>query len=73
MATIGWIDALRRYNLGGTSWCVPRKGTPAYDTVMRIRAGEKMKTPKELIADLEVKTGGKPKKDKVVMKIDLTK
>jgi hypothetical protein len=72
MATIGWIDALRRYNLGGTSWCVPRKGTGAYEQVMRIRKGEQPKTPKELIADLEAKTA-KPKKDKVVMKIDLTK
>lgn len=39
MTTIGWIDALRRYNLGGSSWCIPRRGTPEYDKVMMIRKG----------------------------------
>jgi hypothetical protein len=40
MPEIGWIDALRRWNLGGTSWCVPKKGTVGYNTVMKIRRGE---------------------------------
>lgn len=40
MPEIGWIDGLRRWNAGGTSWCIPRKGTPGYNTVMRIRRGE---------------------------------
>ena len=39
MPQIGWIDALRRYNLGGSSWCIPRRGTPEYDKVMMIRQG----------------------------------
>jgi len=71
MATIGWIDALRRYNLGGTAWCIPRKGTAGYEAVMRIRKGEQMKTPKELIADLEAKTS-KPKVEKRSMTISLS-
>jgi hypothetical protein len=39
MPAIGWIDALRRYNLGGTSWCIPRRGTAEYEKVMMIRKG----------------------------------
>lgn len=71
MSQISWIDALRRYNLGGTGWCIPRKGTPAYEQIMKIRRGEEMKTPKELIADLEKKTGAKPKVEKKSMTISL--
>ena len=71
MSQIGWIEALRRYNLGGTAWCIPKKNTPAYDMVMKIRKGEEAKTPKELIAELEKKTGGKPKAEKKSMSISL--
>lgn len=39
MPEVGWIEALRRYNLGGTSWCIPRKGTEEYEKVMKIRKG----------------------------------
>jgi hypothetical protein len=63
MPTIGWIDALRTYNAGMPSWCVPRKGTPGYERVMRIRQGEQTKGFKEVLEDLERKTAGKPKKD----------
>lgn len=73
MPTIGWIDALRQYNAGMPSWCVPRKGTPGYESVMRIRRGEEQpKSFKEVLADLERKTSGKPKGEKKSMKIDLT-
>ena len=71
MPVVGWIDALRQYNAGMPSWCVPRKGTPGYDMVMRIRQGEKPKTFKELTAELERKTGGKPKEEKTSMRINL--
>lgn len=71
MPEIGWIDALRRWNLGGTSWCIPRKGTLGYETVMKIRKGDEVKTPQQLIAELERKTGGKPKADKRTMSISL--
>lgn len=71
MPTIGWIDALRTYNAGMPSWCVPRKGTPGYERVMRIRQGEQTKGFKEVLEDLERKTGGKPKKEKTSMAIDL--
>lgn len=72
MSTIGWIDALRTYNAGMPSWCIPRKGTPGYERVMRIRQGEKPKSFKELTDELERKTGGKPKKEKKSVKIDLS-
>lgn len=72
MPTIGWIDALRQYNAGMPSWCIPRKGTPGYERVMRIRQGEKPKGFKEVLEDLERKTSGKPKGEKKSMKIDLT-
>jgi len=52
MPTIGWIDALRQYNAGMPSWCVPRKGTPGYDMVMRIRQGEKPKKEVEDIVEI---------------------
>lgn len=71
MPEISWIEALKRYNLGGTAWCIPKKGTPAYDVIMKIRKGEDVKTPKELIAELERKTGGKPKAEKKSMTISL--
>jgi hypothetical protein len=73
MPTIGWIDALRTYNAGMPSWCVPRKGTPGYERVMRIRQGEQTKGFKEVLEDLERKTAGKPKKEKKSMAIDLAK
>jgi hypothetical protein len=72
MPTIGWIDALRTYNAGMPSWCVPRKGTPGYERVMRIRQGEQTKGFKEVLEDLERKTSGKPKKEKTSMAIDLS-
>jgi hypothetical protein len=71
MPEVGWIDALKRYNLGGTAWCIPRKGTPAYEQIMKIRKGEEVKTPKQLIDELEKKTGGKPKTPKKSMTISL--
>lgn len=73
-----WITALRVFNAGKPEWCVPRKGTRGHETVQRIRQGEKMKTPKELLAELEKKTRGtsplagrKPKTPKTSMRIDL--
>jgi hypothetical protein len=71
MPEIGWIDALRRWNMGGTSWCVPKKGTVGYNTVMKIRRGDEAKTIKQLKEDLERKTGGKKKEEKKSMAISL--
>lgn len=39
-----YFEALKAYNLGMSSWCVPRKGTPEYERVMGIR---KRTTPEE--------------------------
>ena len=52
------------------SWCVPRKGTDAYERVMKIRQGETPKTFKEIAEELERKTGGKPKK--VLRKLEIS-
>ena len=48
MPTIGWIDALRTYNAGMPSWCVPRKGTPGHDMVMKIRRGEQVESKEDV-------------------------
>ena len=56
-----YFEAVKRWNLGGTSWCLPRKGTPGYETVMAIRRGEPAKTREEAVADV-VKGKPKPKK-----------
>jgi hypothetical protein len=72
MPEIGWIDALRRWNMGGTSWCVPKKGTVGYNTVMKIRRGEPA-TVAEHVKEIErkkVKTSmaislDSPKEEKV--------
>ena len=61
---VGWIDALRRYNAGMPSWCIPRKGTPGYESIMKIRKGEPIETPKQIMDRLERKTAGKSKKEK---------
>ena len=66
-----WIEAMRVYNAGMPSWCIPRKGTTAYETVMKIRRGEKRETPQEIIDKLERKTVGKGKKEKKSMTISL--
>ena len=66
-----FIEALRLYNVGMPSWCIPRKNTVGYDAIMRIRKGEEVKTPKQIIDELERKTKGRPKKEKKSAKIDL--
>jgi len=62
MSQVSWIDALRQYNAGMPSWCIPRKGTPGYEMIGRMRRGEPTETPKELMDKLERKTAGRPKK-----------
>ena len=70
MPQIGWIDALRQWNAGSPSWCIPRKGTPAYDSIMRIRKGEPEKSVRERIEELEAKSP-KQKKERKTIKIRL--
>jgi hypothetical protein len=36
---MNYFDALRKYNAGKQAWCSPRKGTPEYDAVMKIKNG----------------------------------
>ena len=52
-----WIDALREWNTGSGKWCIPKKGTEAYDAV-RALMGEKepkAKAPKAEKAPKEAK------------------
>ena len=72
MKEIGWIDALRIWNAGNTSWCIPRRNTPSFEQVMKIRKGEKeAKSIKEIREELERKTAPSPKKEKRSMTISL--
>ena len=68
---IPYFDALRRYNAGMPSWCIPRKDTPGYDMVMKIRRGEETKTPKQIMDFFERKTTGRGKKDKKSLTITI--
>lgn len=52
-----WIDALKEWNTGSGKWCIPKKGTEAYDAV-RALMGEKepkAKAPKAEKAPKEAK------------------
>lgn len=62
---------MRVYNAGMPSWCIPRRGTAPYETVMKLRRGEPTETPKEIIDKIERKTIGKGKKEKKSMSISL--
>ena len=72
MSELGWLVALRIWNKDAPSWCVPRKNTEGYKAVQRIRKGEKIKTAKEIIAELE-KKAEKPKVVKKTIRISLDK
>ncbi len=47
-----WIKALKKYNQGKSSWCIPKKGTTEYKKVMQT-----VKLPKAM------KRAGKDKPD----------
>lgn len=66
-----YFDALKRWNAGSPSWCIPRKGTPGYESIMRIRKGEPTETPKQIMDRLERKTVGKSKKEKKSLTITI--
>jgi hypothetical protein len=57
-----YLAALKVFNAGSPSWCIPRKGTPGANRIERIRKGEKVESPKEIMDRLERKTQGKSKK-----------
>ena len=71
MPEMSYMNALKLWNLGMPSWCVPRKGTVGHESIMRIRKGEPTKTPKEIVDELERKTTGKGKKARRSAKISL--
>lgn len=72
MSSVNWITALRIFNEGHSSWCIPRKGTKDYERVAQIRKGDKMPTKREILESLEKKTRGTPaKKERKSVTIDL--
>lgn len=42
-----WVDALKEWNKSSPTWCIPRKGTKAYDEVKAIMAGNKIEASAE--------------------------
>lgn len=56
-----YLVALKVFNAGSPSWCIPRKGTEGAKRIERIRKGEKVETPKEIMDRLERKTQGRSK------------
>jgi hypothetical protein len=65
-----YLVALKVFNAGSPSWCVPRKGTEGAKRIERIRKGEKEETPKEIMDRLERKTKGRSK-PKTIQRISL--
>jgi hypothetical protein len=56
-----YITALKIFNQGSPSWCIPRKNTEGSKRIDRIRKGEKTETPKDIMDRLERKTEGRSK------------
>jgi hypothetical protein len=53
MPTIGWIDALRLYNVGMNSWTIPKKGSGQFDAIEKVRRGEhNVKVPEDTVEKL---------------------
>lgn len=43
----GWIIALKKWNTGKQTWCLPKKGTDAYNEVMALMPGKNLKESAE--------------------------
>ena len=65
-----YLVALKVFNQGSPSWCIPRKGTAGAQRIDRIRRGEKVETAKDIMDRLERKTTGRSKPRRA-MKISL--
>jgi len=68
---LSYFEALKLWNAGSTSWCIPRRDTVGAVAIMKLRRGEKTDTPKEIIDKLERKTVGKAKKEKKSMTVKI--
>ena len=65
-----WVDALKEYNKNKSEWCIPKKGSAAYDEVKNIFAIGKQKEPLPLekpktVLKKKTKTEKKPKMEEV--------
>ena len=59
-----WLDALKIYNKDHNgAWCIPKRGTPEYKTVVDIMNGKHMRR-QETIQGSGRRGGGPPKGSK---------
>ena len=62
-----WIEALKEYNKGKTSWCVVKKGTPEYNEVKKIMERKKDEDQRQK-KKKEPKFSSKAERDKWIEK-----
>ena len=70
---MSYFEALRKWNLGGSAWCIPRKDTILQRQLNKIRTGEiesKQDLIKETIKQMEKKKP-KEKKEKTSVNIKI--
>jgi hypothetical protein len=71
-----WIEALKAWNTGKETWCLPKKGTPAYDEVRALMSGKKLKAsdvkkeePKQPPMKIPMEPQRKPFSDSMAPKV----
>ena len=60
---MSYFDALKKWNLGGAAWCIPRKDTILQKQVNMIRTGE-VESKQDIVKKIIEETKKKPKKEK---------
>ena len=51
-----WLEALKTWNASkGGSWCVPKKGSPEHQEVLKIMRGEVTPTEKKKVIKPKIK------------------
>lgn len=60
---MSYFDALKKWNLGGAAWCIPRKDTILQKQLNKIRSGE-IESKQDLIKETIKEMSKKPKKEK---------
>lgn len=69
---MSYFDALRKWNLGGSAWCIPRKDTILQKQLNKIRTGE-IESKQDIVKQIveETKKKRAPKKEKTSMNIKI--
>lgn len=72
MVVMSYFEALKRWNLGGAAWCIPRKDTILQKQVKKIQSGE-VESKQDMIKETlkEFKKKPAPKKEKTSVKIKI--